>query len=224
MSETVSLVTAEQKRGIIKTVLIIVAFMAMLLALLLNKILTPRQLSTMELRANGAVVFDSPRIIKDFTLRDHQGADFDLKALKNQWTVIYFGFTHCPDICPTTLAVMAQVNKKLDPQIREQLQFAMITLDPVRDTQETLAQYVPFFDPTFLGITGEFLNIMSLTRDVNVAFRKVMQGESYTIDHSDHLVLINPYGHYHAFFKPPFELSRLKLTLQSIVTTGVSDH
>ena len=148
---------------------------------------------------------------------DHQGRPFSLENLKGKWTLIYFGFTHCPDICPTTLAKLSQVVKQLDSDVADQTQVLMVSVDPARDTPEKLAEYVPYFHPDFVGVTGEFVQTMSLAQNVNVAFNKVMLDDDYTVDHTGNIVLINPYGHYHGFFRPPFELAKLKTTFQSIV-------
>ncbi len=172
-----------------------------------------------DLRVNGAIVFDQPRIIKDFTLQNHRGEAVDLQTLKGKWSLMYFGFTHCPDICPTTLAKLNDVVGLLDTDIADQTQVMLVSVDPARDTPEKLAEYVPFFNKDFIGVTGEFLQIMGFTRNVNVAFSKVVLDDDYTVDHTGNLVLINPDGHYHGFFRPPFELARLKVTYSSIVSS-----
>ncbi|VUD64118.1 hypothetical protein TDB9533_03249 [Thalassocella blandensis] len=210
--------SAEQRRGIAITVISIVAVMTLFITGFVYKITSPRVMSAEELRANGAIMFDNPRIIKDFSLLNHQGEAFTLADIQGKWSLIYFGFSHCPDICPTTLAKLNQVVGQLDPDIAKQTQVLMVSLDPARDTPDILAQYVPFFNPDFIGVSGEFLEILKFSRNVNVAFSKVKLEDDYTIDHTGNLVLINPKGHYHGFFKPPFELARLKTTYQSIVS------
>ena len=208
-----------QKRGIRYTLIGIVLVVVFFMSMFTHKILSPRILSNAELLNNRAVVFDQPRIIKPINLLDHQGDSFTLKNFEDKWTLIYFGFTHCPDICPTTLAKMNQVVGKLDQKFADQVQVAMVTVDPARDTQEKLAAYVPFFNPEFIGVGGEFLDILKFTQNLNVAFNKVVTGDTYTIDHTGNLALINPRGHYHGFFKPPFELAAMKVTLQSIIAS-----
>lgn len=209
---------AQQKRGIWKTVIIIVSVMTLFMVGFVHKINSPRVMSAEELRANNAIVFENPRIIKEFQLVDHHEQAFTLEQLKGKWTLIYFGFSHCPDICPTSLAKLNQVVEQLQSDIAAETQVLLVSLDPARDTPEKLAQYVPFFNEDFIGVTGEFLEILKFSRNVNVAFSKVAQGDDYTIDHTGNIVLINPKGHYHGFFKPPFELARLKTTYQSIVS------
>ena len=93
----------------------------------------------------------------------------------------------------------------------------MVTVDPLRDTVEQLAQYVPYFNPDFTGVTGDYIEIQRFATSLNVAFRKVPgQGENYQVDHSANLVLINPRGDYHGFFRSPLELAKLKVTFRSI--------
>ncbi len=211
--------TAKQKRGVTLTIAVMVTIMALFLGLVVNKLTSPRILSHAELAANGAIAFEKPRIIKPFELVDHTGQPFTLETLKDHWTLVFFGFANCPDICPTTLAQLSRVYKTLDADIRDNTQVLMVTVDPARDTPEVLKDYVTFFNPEFTGVTGEFLAIKRLADNLNVAFNKVVMGDDYSVDHSGNIILINPYGHYAGFFRPPFELARLKLTYQSIVST-----
>lgn len=213
--------TNKQQKGIKYTVIAAVAFMVIVLSLFMNKILQPRILSDQQLRANGAIEFDTARIIRDFNLVDQNNQPYTLEALKGKWTLIYFGFTHCPDICPTTLMQLSKVVNSLEPEIKANTQVLMVTADPARDTPEKLKIYIEHFNKDFNAITGEFLAVKRLAGDLNVAFNKVMlDNGDYTIDHSGNLILINPHGHYHGFFKPPFELAKLKLTYQSIVSSA----
>lgn len=209
----------ELNKRILITVFCILAFIALVMTLFLNKMLSPRIMSSEELRVNGAIAFENPRILSDFQLIDHNAKVFDKDSLLDKWTLVFYGFTHCPDICPTTLADLSRVYMDLDPEIRDQTQVLLITADPARDTTEILSQYVTYFNPKFMGITGDFLEIKKLASNLNVAFNKVITENGYTIDHTGNVMLINPLGHYHAFFKPPFELARLKGTYQSIVST-----
>lgn len=210
---------AQQRRNILRTIWILLAFIAVVIGLFLHKFLSPRVLSPQELALNGAVVFDKPRIIPPFELVDQKGAPFTLERLQGKWSLVFFGFTTCPDICPTTLATLSQWYKTLDKDIQAETQVIMVTVDPARDTPEKLSTYMQHFDKDFIGVTGEFLAIKTLTDQLNVAFNKVTLETDYTVDHSAHLVLLNPYGHYHGIFKPPFQLGQLKTTYQSIVTS-----
>lgn len=211
--------TSAQTRGITWTLIGIVCVVTLFLSLFFHKMLSPRILSTEELMVNGAVEFEKPRIIKPFELLDQSKRMFTNQNLEGKWTLMFFGFTTCPDICPMTLATMSRVYNALDEDIRAQTQVVLLSVDPERDTPDTLSKYVTHFNADFIGVTGKFLSIKRFADNVNVAFNKVMLDEGYTVDHSGNIVLMNPYGHYHGFFRPPFELARLKLTYQSIVTS-----
>ena len=212
--------TQEQQKGIWITVVSIIVVITLFMGLFLHKVLSPRILSTEELHANGAIVFEKPRIINNFKLIDHNAEPFGVGDIQGKWTLIYFGFTHCPDICPTTLSQLNRLFDVLDKEIVDQTQVVMVSVDPARDTAEILSKYVPYFNKDFIGITGDFVETMKLAQNLNVAFNKVVMGDDYTVDHTGNLILVNPKGHYHGFFKPPFELARLKLTLTSIETSA----
>lgn len=211
----------KQRRGIRITLLVIAVFVIAVLAGFINKITTPRVLSDLELRANGTFVFEQPRIFKDFSLLDQNGQPFTLENMEGKWTLVFFGFASCPDICPTTLALLKKVKAQLNDDIREQVQVVMVSVDPARDDVQSLSQYMPYFDPEFIGLTGEFLEIKRLATQLSAAFVKVRTGDhpdDYTVDHSANIMLVNPRGHYHGFIKPPLDAGRIKLTLQSLVT------
>lgn len=216
--------TAEQQKGIRRTVTGLIIFIIVIVALMMNKVLTPKVPSLEMLRANGAVVFNTPRVFSDFTLQDHNSRAFTQKNLEGKWSLLYFGFTQCPDICPTTMMDLNNVMQALPVALQENLQILLVSLDPARDTPEILAQYVPYFNPKFIGVTGDFLTIRRFANQVNVAFSKVTQGDDYTIDHAGNIVLINTRGDYHGFFKPPFEVEKFKTHFSIIVNHyGVDD-
>jgi len=205
-------------RGSVRTTVILaLAFAALVIAGFAYKLSQPRILNKYELKANGAVLLDTPRRFSDFQLTDHRGQPFTLENLKGKWTLLFFGFTHCPDICPTTMAAAAKMYTGLETDEQEDLQVVLISLDPERDTTEQLAEYVPYFNPDFIGASGNKHVLLKLATELNVAYNKVeLENGDYTIDHSGNLVLINPYGHYHGFFRPPFEEGSMRLAWRSI--------
>lgn len=207
----------EQQRGIRKTVLILVAIVIAVMALAAYKVLRPQPMSVEQLQTHNAFLFETPRAFNNFSLTDHNNDTFTRQQLQEKWSLVYFGFTHCPDICPTTLMEIKRTLDSLPEANRESTRVVLVTLDPARDTPTLLQQYVTAFDPTFTGVTGEFLDIRRFANEVNVAFAKTPLGNDYTIDHSTHLVLINPKGDYHAFFRPPFNSDTLGVTLPEIM-------
>lgn len=211
-----------RERGVKWTVLVLCVFMVTVLALFLKKFNTPRVLTESELKINGTIQFKQPRIIKDFELVNHHGDAFSLNSLEGKWTLMFFGFTYCPDVCPTAMSEIDEFISTLNADVQRNTQVVFVSVDPARDTVEKMATYVPYFNKDFIGVTGEFLEIKRLSGQLNIAFAKVPQGDSYTIDHSANVAIINPYGHYHGFFRAPLNVPKMKLTFQSMVT--MFDH
>jgi protein SCO1/2 len=204
------------RRGIWLTVVLVVVFMLVVVAGFVHRIGQPRLMSPTELQANGLYLMDPPRDVGDFALTDHRGEPFTPAALEGQWTLVFFGFTYCPDVCPTTMAFLDQFVGELQGTEAEDTQVVMISVDPERDTVAQLASYVPFFNPDFTGVTGEFLDLFRLATALNTPFRKAPgQGDDYQVDHSANVVLINPRGHYHGFFKAPLDLAKMKVTYRA---------
>ena len=131
------------------------------------------------------------------------------EVFSGRWSLLYAGFTNCPDVCPTTLALLAKLKARLrargvDPQI------IFLSVDPARDTPAQLAQYVGHFDPTLIGVTGNKAQIDRLCADLGLAY--VINpgvGGEYTVDHPASLILIDPQARFAAYFRPPFALDRL---------------
>ncbi len=122
---------------------------------------------------------------RDFALTDHTGKARTLADFKGKAVVVFFGFTQCPDVCPTTLAEMATAMKELGP-LADQVQVLFITIDPERDTQELLAQYVPAFDKRFLGLRGDAAQTAAVAKEFKVFYAKVAGKApgSYSMDHT----------------------------------------
>lgn len=212
--------TSEQKRGIYLTVIVMVLFMLAVLAGFVNKMGQPRVITDSELRANGAIKLERPRILDDFQLIADSGNSFHTSQLAGRWTLVFFGFTHCPDVCPTTLATLNSFYQTLDEDTRKDTDVLLVSVDPQRDKPEKLHDYVRYFNPEFAGVTGEFLNLKRFANQLNVPFNKVpLEDGSYTVDHGSQVVLINPRGHYHGFFKAPLDPAKMKLTYRSMRAT-----
>jgi protein SCO1/2 len=209
--------TPAQSKGIRLTVAIVLGFILVVVVSFVYRINQPRGMTRAELQINGLILLETPRALNDFALVSHRGEAFTPQSLEGHWTLVFFGFTHCPDICPTTMAFLNQFMGELDgTEVREDTEVVMVTVDPARDTVEQLASYVPFFNPAFTGVTGEFLDVFRLATDLNTPFRKVAgEGEDYQVDHSANVVLINPRGDYHAFFKAPLDLAKMKVTYRA---------
>ena len=210
--------STQQKRGILLTVIGIVAFIVLIIVMFIHGLNQPRIMTPADLRNNGAFLFDKHRAFKEFSLLDDNGQPFTSANLQGKWSMIFFGFTFCPDICPTTMALLNRFYaKQLEGSYGDDLQIIMVSVDPARDTPEKLHTYVQYFNPAFTGVTGEFLALHSFATQLSIPFAKVPGGgENYTVEHSGNIALINPAGHYVGFFKAPLDLAKLNITYQSI--------
>ena len=136
---------------------------------------------------------------RDFQLTDHNGQPRTLADFKGKVVAVFFGFTHCPDACPTTLGELALVAKELGPQA-ERLQVLFVTVDPARDTPALLAQYVPAFHPSFLGLYGDAEATARTAKEFKVMFQKQqLPAGGYSMDHSAGTYLFDPEGRLRLF-------------------------
>jgi len=139
---------------------------------------------------------------RDFSLHDHNGKLRTLADFRDKAVVVFFGFTQCPDVCPTTMLEMANVMKALGPDA-DRVQVLFITLDPERDTQQLLAQYVPAFDKRFLGLRGSLEETDKVAKEFKVFYEKVpgKTPGSYTIDHMAGSYVFDPQGRIRLFIR-----------------------
>lgn len=122
---------------------------------------------------------------RDFALTDHHGQRRTLADFRGKAVVLFFGYTHCPDVCPSTMERFGQALQRLGPADAARVQVLFVTLDPERDTREVLAKYVPFFQPSFLGLTGTPDEIAAMAKEFRVYFSKrpASGGGEYSLDH-----------------------------------------
>ncbi|GAC1411225.1 MAG: SCO family protein [Burkholderiaceae bacterium] len=139
---------------------------------------------------------------RDFRLTDHHGRPRTMADFKGKAVLIFFGYTHCPDVCPTTLATLAGVMKLLGPDANR-LQVLFITLDPLRDTQALLSEYTPAFDPRFLGLYGDEAATAKVAKEFKVFYQKVPGKDpaNYTIDHTSGSYVFDTAGRIRLFVR-----------------------
>ena len=158
-------------------------------------------------------VFVDPKPLREFVLTDQNRNAFDLARLKGNWSFLFFGYTHCPDICPSTLASLSKLREQLTKGVNgsKNIQFIFISVDPKRDTAAILKQYTGYFDPLIIGVTGSELELRNLTGQLGALFEleSAPDKESYQVYHTSALFLINPQGQYVASLMPPFDISTI---------------
>jgi protein SCO1/2 len=167
---------------------------------------SPRQPRYVEV-AHGAYILPKPDALAAFELVKHDDSPFGNQALKGRWTFLIFGYTFCPDFCPTTLVVFNEMYRLLaQPGAGvSDVQFVMVTVDPQRDTPRQLKAYVPQFNPEFIGVTGNAAAITSLADSLGAVYEKHpgSTDADYLMDHSSTVHVINPQGRLQAVFAPP---------------------
>jgi protein SCO1/2 len=148
-----------------------------------------------------------PRDPGEFSLIDQNSAQFTAARLAGAPTLVYFGYTHCPDVCPVTLLQLAQVVKT---GVVPGLRVVFISVDPARDTPTQLAQYMRAFDPDFIGLTGTPAMLQTVARNFGVAYLRVeLPGGDYSMDHSSTIFLMDRRGHNVAVFNAPYDVKSL---------------
>lgn len=203
------------------TVAVLVALVALVMGLTVYKALSrTQQMNPAVLLDAGIVLLPQSRELPALTLTDQDGQAQAVDSLTGHWTLLFFGYTFCPDICPTTLAELRQLQGLLGEEDRQRLRVLMVTVDPARDTPEQLKQYLGFFDAGFRGLTGELENIQTLSGRVGIPFIPGdTRQENYTVDHSANLALLGPDGRQHGFIRAPLKVQKLAEALPPLLAS-----
>ena len=159
------------------------------------------------------------RPLSAFNLKDQNDQSFTLDNLKGKWSLISFGFTNCPDVCPTAMASFRDEIKLLDEQ-QSEVQFILVTVDPERDTAPVLKKYLEYFHPSIVGLTGEISEVKKLTDMFSVHFQKQGEGDSYSMAHSPQYFLVNPDGEWTAMYSPPLSRGKIAIDLSRVVSSS----
>lgn len=152
------------------------------------------------------ILLPTKKALVDIDFTDHKGKQFGLEQFQGKWSILFFGFTNCPDVCPTTMQTLKQVKSDLsDAGVWHNYQVIMVSVDPERDTTERLANYVPYFDPEFIGISGPVESTTSFARNLGILFFKGEENTSevYDVDHGAAIILVNPEGLYAGVITAP---------------------
>lgn len=179
-------------------------------------IILDRQVNLKELEATR---FPVARQLAPFTLVDHNNEVFNETTLRQRWSFLFFGYTHCPDVCPTTLSVLNSVAQQLQ-DVDADVRFVFISVDPERDTPEKLARFVSYFNKNFIGVTGSEQQIEQFTRELGIMHMRVAAEENatgYLVDHTASVLLIDPDGRYHAVFSPPLSAGKISDDFRKIL-------
>jgi len=152
---------------------------------------------------------EQARPLPDFELVDHHGKVMNRGTISGKWSLMFFGYTHCPDICPVTLQTLSDMANAIeDPDVTKAVQVYFVSVDPERDNAETLANYVTYFNPGFTGATAVMEKLSLLTASLGIAHdirNKTEDNPAYDVDHSSAIVLINPQAEFAGLFSAPHD-------------------
>ncbi len=202
-----------------KTVFILVALVALIIGLTVKRVLdSEQQFDPTELLDAGIVMLPQGRDLPDLTLTDQDGEAFSTAELRGRWSLLFFGYTFCPDICPATLAELRQLRGQLPEAARARVQPILVSVDPARDTPAQLKKYLDYFGAGFIGLTGSMDDIQTFANAVGVPFIPAdTSKEDYTVDHGANLALIGPDGRLRGFIRAPLRTEKLARQLPAVL-------
>ncbi len=213
-----------------------------------QEIVAAQEAAATELRDKGVTIFPEARDLVGFSLIDQAGAEFTEADLKGRWSLVFFGFTHCPDICPVTMKELAEFYAQLSDDERSKLNVILGTVDPERDDSQAMADYVAKYNDDFIGLTGDRSALSVLTKLLFVTYSdpaeletheghdghagdqgvdhtghgaEAATPEDYLITHSGHIAIINPYGDFHGVIRPPHRDRDLLSVMRGLLAEGL---
>lgn len=189
-------------------------------ALLLGLLVANFMLAPKTVALTTGTQLSEPRELPDFQLQDQDDRRISKADWLGHWTLIFPGFTYCPDVCPSTLGLLKQVQAALGSDSAK-LKIVFLSVDPERDTPKRLAGYIHFFSPAFSAVTAQEPQLATFTKSLAVAYTKVAgsRPDNYSMDHTAALILLDPQARVTAFFTPPLKLEGLTADLQALLKT-----
>ncbi|TBU86882.1 SCO family protein [Phytopseudomonas dryadis] len=201
------------------TVFVLVAVVALVLGLTVNKVLNSKaQNDPAALLDAGIVLLPQHRQVPTLDFTDQDGQTFATDQLTDRWSLLFFGYTFCPDICPATLAQLRQLRSQIPPEAWDNLRIVLVSVDPNRDTPEQLHKYLGYFDAGFVGLTGEPDTLQQLANALSIPYIPAdTSKENYTVDHSGNLAIIGPDGTQRGFIRAPINNEKLAAQLPALL-------
>ncbi|EKD71341.1 MAG: Electron transport protein SCO1/SenC [uncultured bacterium] len=181
----------------------IIFFVVFICAALITSLFVFRmthQATAPTLSSDNVLIFPEPRDIKPFQLVTENNAIFTEKNFRDHWTLVFFGFTHCSNVCPTTFDMLKRAYVNLQPTYPN-LQVVLVSLDPERDSADALAKYTKSFHPDFVGVTGKYAELRKLQGEFGIYSAKESTGKNYQLQHTSSIILVNPRGQWSGLFK-----------------------
>ncbi len=156
-------------------------------------------------------ILTQPMELDNFELIDQNNQTFNSESLKGNWTILFFGYTNCPDVCPTTIYKLAEVKNDVNQNLpSKNFNTVLVTLDPDRDTPERLDEYISYFDESMLGVTGTYKNIQSFSSNLSVFYQRINKDGGYDFNHTASIFVFNQDGSLFATMSPATSVSELR--------------
>lgn len=173
-----------------------------------------------ELKSLGVIVFAEEKETPEFALISHQGQPFTKESFHGKWSFAFFGYTHCPDICPITIAQIGQTEKRLETNrefdVLENIRPVFVSIDSKRDGYEKVADFIDHASDRFVGVTGDAAEIKAFAAFTGIGYKRMGMGmkkttsdDEYLIEHQGYIAIFNPDGDLFGYIKPPFEIDHL---------------
>lgn len=167
---------------------------------------------------------DQAKALPEFELIDHNNKTLGKPQIADKWSIMFFGYTHCPDVCPTSLQAMSDMLNAIDDaSVRRQVQVIFVSVDPERDTAEILKTYVQYFHPDFIGATAALPDLDILTSAIGIAHSRDKSQENqpaYDVSHSSSIILLNPRAEFAGLFSTPHNSLAMASDLRKIVNNN----
>ena len=184
-------------------------------SLLLANYLRPELINQAQLGKLGYTALQERQALASLPpLLDQDGNAVDASLFQGKWSLVFFGFTYCPDACPTTMSVLSQVNRELGDFAPQMI---LVGVDPERDSPQILKEYVHAFSPDFLALTGELKDLNDFAAFLHVVFSKSEDKPGYLVEHSTHVALINPAGEFSGYFRVPHREDAMVTALRQLM-------
>jgi protein SCO1 len=168
----------------------------------------------------SAVLYPAPRAVPDFHLMQANGKALARADWHGHWTLVYFGYASCPDVCPTTLATLKQAWVDLGKRgLTDQVRIDFVSVDPERDTAERLGPYVAFFSPDFVAASGSDVELTRLTRALGLVYSRTTDANgAIQVDHSGSVIIVDPQARLVGMFRPPFTAAAIAADVATLAT------
>lgn len=207
------------KNRVTRTIIVLLGFMALMMGFFIAQHIPHSKHP--DLAQFQGTWLEKPRPVSAFALTGIDGKPFDNQSLQGQWTMVFFGFTNCGYLCPTTMAELGKMYRILaQKHVQPMVRVVMVSVDPKRDSQAKLKAYVAAFDPHFYGARGSQADVKKLAQELGIAYITIKQPkdkQNYDIEHSGTVMLFNPQGQLNGFFTTPHQAEVLAKDYQLIM-------